>query len=71
MRYPVCTVSPALARAWSSIKERVPFLPPASTAPSFPVCACGAELDMEMEKDEGRCVDCAFQAAEAGFRRKA
>jgi len=67
MRFQVCTVSPTLARAWASARERIPFLPP-PVAVADPGCACGQPLDMEMERTEGRCVNCAFQAAEAAYR---
>ena len=43
--------------------REVPFLPAQP-----PTCACGAPLDMEMERDEGRCVNCAFEAAVAFYR---
>jgi hypothetical protein len=49
----------------------LPFLPVPSPLPTFllaPRCACGERLELEMEKDEGRCVNCAFQAAEAAWR---
>lgn len=63
MRHPVCTLSPLRAIL-------APFLPAdePTPAPEPPAaCACGEPLDMEMEKDEGRCVNCAFEAAEAGY----
>jgi hypothetical protein len=75
MRFQVCTVSPALARAWASARERVPFLPPPEPAPdpcaviAPSACACGAPFEMEMERDLGECVDCAFRAAEAAYGR--
>ena len=75
MRNQVWTLGPALARAWAIgqkalLQERVPFLPPPVTTPAPPVliCACGAVMDLEMEKDEGRCVNCAFEAADAVYR---
>lgn len=69
MRFPVCTVSPALARVWA--RDKVPFLPapPDPTAVTAPkVCACGAALEMEMEKDLGECVDCDYEAAMRAYR---
>ena len=51
--------------------SRVPFLPPPSpvsvAAPS--VCACGAALTLEMERDLGECVDCSAEAAGVSNRR--
>lgn len=29
-------------------------------------CACGELLDMEMERDEGRCANCMFERAMGG-----
>lgn len=79
MQHQVCTVSPALARAWAAVQARVPFLPapdegfdqinPAALRPA--TCVCGEPLDLEMEKDEGQCINCAFAAAEAAFRGQA
>jgi len=36
--------------------ENVPFLPPAPRLTRF--CACGEPLTLEMEFDQGVCVDC-------------
>lgn len=63
------TLGPALARAWALGQKalhrpRVPQ-PAAATA-----CACGKPLDMEMERDEGRCVDCAFVAAMDAYKEQ-
>lgn len=71
MRFQVCTVSPALARAWDAARARIPFLPaPDPTTVTAPkVCACGAALEMEMEKDLGECVDCGYKAAIRVYRR--
>lgn len=47
----------------------VPFLPaPRPVASAMPpICACGVALDLEMEMDEGCCVDCSFRAAVAAY----
>ncbi len=57
-------------------QPRVPFLPavqeeidamnPAILRPA--TCACGAALEMELERDLGECVDCSYKAAIAGWR---
>ena len=61
MRFPVCTISPFRAIL-------APFLPAPPQAPPSPsLCACGEPLDMEMERTEGRCVECAFAEAEAKY----
>ena len=33
--------------------------------PKPTVCACGAAFEMELERDLGQCVDCAWEAAKA------
>lgn len=47
----------------------IPFIPSPSPglvppSPRLELCACGEPLELEMERDEGLCVDC--QAERAG-----